>query len=126
MRIIDARAHITLGWEELGIVHRRAQGVPVPAYEGVAALGGELLFPEAHQPMIRDQGQILATPEAIDTLQVPDPRQGEWFQHHVETWQTLCRRFPGQRISRQRAPRDDAHGAVKIPSSTPIDERQGG
>ena len=74
-------------------------GVPVPAYEGVAALGGELLFPEAHQPMIRNQGQILTTPQAIDALQVPDPRQGERFQRHVETWRTLRRRFPDRQVS---------------------------
>ena len=74
-------------------------GVPVPAYEGVAALGGELLFPEQHQPMIVHQGHILETPESIDALQVPDPRDCPRFRQHVETWQALRRRFPGQSVS---------------------------
>jgi uroporphyrinogen-III decarboxylase len=73
-------------------------GVPVPAYEGVAALGGELLFPEQHQPMIRDQGYILQTPKAVDALEVPDPWQCARFLRHVETWRSLRRRFPGQKI----------------------------
>jgi uroporphyrinogen-III decarboxylase len=73
-------------------------GVPVPAYEGVAALGGELLFPAQHQPMIRNQGYILHTPEAIDALEVPDPWGCARFRRHVETWRLLRRRFPGQSI----------------------------
>jgi uroporphyrinogen-III decarboxylase len=73
-------------------------GVPVPAYEGVAALGGELLFPARHQPMIREQGHILQTPEVVDALQVPDPWQCERFRRHVEAWRALRRRFPGQSI----------------------------
>jgi uroporphyrinogen-III decarboxylase len=74
-------------------------GVPMTAYEGVAALGGELLFPAAHQPMIHNQGRILPTPQAIDALTVPDPlQQGQRFQAHIKTWHDLCRRFPDHRV----------------------------
>jgi uroporphyrinogen-III decarboxylase len=73
-------------------------GVPMTAYEGVAALGGELLFPAEHQPMIRNQGRIVQTPQQIEALQVPDPRQSPRFQRHVETWHVLRERYPGQRV----------------------------
>ena len=68
--------------------------VPVSAYEGVAALGGGLVFPREHQPMIRDQGRILQTPEDVDALSVPDPWQSARFQAHLETWRELRCRFP--------------------------------
>ena len=64
------------------------------AYEGVAAVGGELLFPDAHQPMIRNQGHILENPEQVDGLAVPDPWQCERFIRHMDTWHLLRRRFP--------------------------------
>jgi uroporphyrinogen-III decarboxylase len=73
-------------------------GVPVPAYEGVAALGGTLLFPQAHQPMIHDQGHILETEAEVDALEVPDPFACARFQQHVDTWHALQRRFPGQQV----------------------------
>jgi len=72
--------------------------VPMPAYEGVAALGGELLFPPEHQPMIRNQGHILETVEEVDALEVPDPWQCERFQMHLGTWKELCRRFPDRDV----------------------------
>jgi len=72
--------------------------VPLSAYEGVAALGGELIFPANHQPMIRNQGHILSSPEQVDDLTVPDPWQCERFLRHVDTWRDLCRRFPGRRV----------------------------
>jgi uroporphyrinogen-III decarboxylase len=73
-------------------------GVPMSAYEGVAALGGELVFSAAHQPMIHNQGHILDNPAQIDALAVPDPWQCKRFQQHVETWHELGRRFPSQAI----------------------------
>ena len=73
-------------------------GVPMTAYEGVAALGGELVFPPEHQPMIRNQGRILRDPRQIDALRAPDPRQCPRFQRHVETWHVLSERYPGQRV----------------------------
>lgn len=69
---------------------------PVLAYEGVAALGGDLVFPADHQPMIRNQGRVLLTPEQVDALQVPDPWQNARFRQHVAWWQELQERFPGQ------------------------------
>jgi uroporphyrinogen-III decarboxylase len=80
--------------------YRPAYGlsVPVPAYEGAAALGGELLSTPAHQPMIRNQGRVLRTAKEIDALEVPDPWQLDRFQMHLETWRTLRRRFPGQDV----------------------------
>jgi uroporphyrinogen-III decarboxylase len=72
--------------------------VPVPAYEGVAALGGTLLFPLAHQPMIRNQGHILETGDEVDALEVPDPFACARFRRHVDTWHVLRRRFPGRQI----------------------------
>ena len=68
--------------------------VPVSAYEGVAAMGGELLFPAAHQPMIRNQGHILEMPEQVDDLAIPDPWHCERFVRHVDAWHLLRRRFP--------------------------------
>ena len=69
---------------------------PVTAYEGVAALGGRLVFTHDHQPMIANQGRILALPEQVDALQPPDPWQSERFQQLV-TWQReLEQRFPGR------------------------------
>lgn len=73
-------------------------GVPMSAYEGVAALGGDLFFPAEHQPMIRNQGHVLEAPEHVDALRVPDPWQCERFQEHVETWHELRRRFPGRHV----------------------------
>ena len=72
--------------------------VPVSAYEGVAALGGELVFPAAHQPMIRNQGRILQTPEDIEALSVPDPWQSERFQAHLELWHALRSWFPNESV----------------------------
>jgi uroporphyrinogen-III decarboxylase len=65
---------------------------PVTAYEGVAALGGDLLFPDEHQPMIRNQGRVL-TFEQIDALTVPDPWRSPRFQRHVAWHRELKRRF---------------------------------
>jgi uroporphyrinogen-III decarboxylase len=70
-------------------------GVPVPAYEGVAALGGELIFPAAHQPMIRNQGRIVETPKQVEALRVPDPRACPRFQENLRRWHELRRRLPG-------------------------------
>jgi len=72
--------------------------VPVSAYEGVAALGGKLVFPAVHQPMIRDQGHILQSPEDIDALAVPDPWHVERFRTHFEVWRHLQDRFPDQAV----------------------------
>ena len=72
--------------------------VPLSAYEGAAALGGELTFPLDHQPMIRDLGRVLPDSEQVDALIVPDPWNCERFVRHVETWQELRRRFPDRQI----------------------------
>jgi uroporphyrinogen-III decarboxylase len=72
--------------------------VPMTAYEGVATLGGALLFPAEHQPMIQNQGRIVQTPQQIEALQAPDPRQCPRFRMHVETWHKLRERFPGRRV----------------------------
>lgn len=80
--------------------HRPAPGwgVPIPAYEGVAALGGELIFPAAHQPMIRNQGRVLETPEQVDGLSVPDPWACPRFQENLRRWNKLRRRLPGRTV----------------------------
>lgn len=65
----------------------------VTAYEGVHALGGELVFPQDHQPMIRNQGRILTTPEQVDALRVPDPWDAERFRVHVERYRQLKARY---------------------------------
>ena len=72
--------------------------VPMSAYQGVAALGGELVFPADHQPMIRNLGRILESPDQVDALTVPDPWGCERFVRHVETWCELGRRFPDRTI----------------------------
>ena len=73
-------------------------GVPVSAYEGVAALGGELVFPLEHQPMIRNQGHILNTVEDVDALQAPDPWACERFTRHAKTWRELRNRCVDRQI----------------------------
>jgi uroporphyrinogen-III decarboxylase len=72
--------------------------VPIPAYEGAAALGGELIFPAAHQPMIRNQGRIVRTPDQVDALQVPDPWACPRFQENLRRWHELRRRLPGSPV----------------------------
>ena len=72
--------------------------VPVTAYEGVRALGGELVFPRDHQPMIRNQGRVLNTPEQIDALEVPDPWQDARFQRRVRWRRELQARY-GERVA---------------------------
>jgi len=73
-------------------------GVPIAAYEGVAALGGELTFAAQHQPMIRDQGRIVATPEQVDALRAPDPWACARFQANVRRWHELRRLLPGSTV----------------------------
>lgn len=72
--------------------------LPIIAYEGVAALGGELVFPRDHQPMIANQGHVLETPEAVDRLAPADPWASPRFRRHVEWYRQLRERFPGERI----------------------------
>jgi uroporphyrinogen-III decarboxylase len=79
-----------------------AYGPPVTAYEGVAALGGNLVFPHDHQPMIANQGRVLTTLEQVDALQPSDPWQNARFQQHIAQLRELERRFPGQ-VSRSIA-----------------------
>jgi uroporphyrinogen-III decarboxylase len=67
--------------------------VPVTAYEGVAALGGNLVFPAEHQPMIRNQGHVLDD-LALDSAIVPDPYLDQRFLQHVDWLGELGRRFP--------------------------------
>jgi uroporphyrinogen-III decarboxylase len=77
-------------------------GPPVIAYEGAAALGGDLVFPRDHQPMIANQGHVLETPEQVDALQPADPWRNARFQQHIAQLRELERRFPGQ-VSRSIA-----------------------
>ncbi|MBN1641645.1 MAG: hypothetical protein JXA09_10450 [Anaerolineae bacterium] len=72
--------------------------LPMAAYEGVAALGGELVFPADHQPMIANQGRVLRTPEEVDALGAPHPWTVERFRENIERWQALRKRLPGQRV----------------------------
>ncbi len=66
---------------------------PVTGYEGIAALGGELVFPPDHQPMIRNQAHILESAGQIDALQVPDPWKSERFLRNLGWHLELKRRF---------------------------------
>lgn len=68
-------------------------GVPVTAYEGVAALGGQLSFPRHHQPMILNQGKILRNTWQVDALGVPDPWNNKRFLRHVNLYEELGARF---------------------------------
>ncbi len=67
---------------------------PVTAYEGVAALGGELVFPPGHQPQVANLGRILERADDVDRLEVPTfggtPRFRQLLSWHDE----LKRRFP--------------------------------
>ncbi|MGQ9554860.1 MAG: uroporphyrinogen decarboxylase family protein [Anaerolineae bacterium] len=69
--------------------------VPVIAYEGVAAMGGVLVFSRDHEPMIRNQGRVL-TEEQVGRVTVPDPWQNERFLRHADWWRELESRFPSQ------------------------------
>ncbi len=69
--------------------------VPVTAYEGVAALGGELVFPRDHQPMLSNQGHVLQD-IALDAVAVPDPWQDQRFRLHLRQYQELAVRYPVQ------------------------------
>lgn len=67
---------------------------PVTAYEGVAALGGELVFPRDHQPQVANLGRVLERPDDVDRLEAPafgdPPRMRQLLAWHDE----LKRRFP--------------------------------
>ena len=74
----------------------RSYAPPVTAYEGVAALGGRLVFSAGHQPMIENQGRILAAAEQVDSVRPPDPWRCARFRQLVAWQRELERRFPGQ------------------------------
>ena len=74
---------------------RLIYSVPGTAYEGVAALGGRLVFPEHHQSMISNQGRILTTVEQVDSLVVPDPWESDRFRMQVDQYHELKKRFGG-------------------------------
>lgn len=78
-----------------GFLPETSYAVPVTAYEGVAALGGDLVFPAEHQPMIRNQGHVLDD-LAIDVAAVPDPHLDRRFLLHLDWLHQLERRFPNQ------------------------------
>jgi uroporphyrinogen-III decarboxylase len=63
--------------------------VPVPAYEGVAALGGELRFPADHQPMIANLGRVVRTPGEVDALSAPEPWMCARFRENIRRMQAL-------------------------------------
>jgi uroporphyrinogen-III decarboxylase len=87
-----------LFWEATGYRPPVSLAVPLSAYEGVAALGAEIVYPAEHQPMIRGQGHILPTPESVDEIRVPDPWASERFRAHVDGWHELRRRCPGVEV----------------------------
>ncbi len=72
--------------------------LPIVAYEGVAALGGQLVFPREHQPMIANQGHVLDAPEAVDRLVPADPWRNPRFLRHLDWYRQLRERFPEERI----------------------------
>ncbi|MHB1354370.1 MAG: uroporphyrinogen decarboxylase family protein [Anaerolineae bacterium] len=78
-----------------GYLPETSYAVPVTAYEGVAALGGDLVFPTEHQPMIRNQGYVLDN-LALDIAAVPDPYMNKRFRQHVNWLRALECRFPNQ------------------------------
>jgi hypothetical protein len=76
-----------------GYRHQLRYAVPATAYEGVAALGGTLVFPAEHQPMLSNQGRVLEEPEQVDRLEVPDPWKTPRFRRFAEWRGELGRRF---------------------------------
>lgn len=78
-----------------GYLPETSYAVPVTAYEGVSALGGDLVFPTEHQPMIRNQGHVLNDLE-IDAAKIPDPYLDKRFLQHVGWLHELERRFSMQ------------------------------
>lgn len=64
-------------------VQATALHVAAPAYVGVAALGGDVAFPERDAPMVRNQGHVLPEREAVLSLTVPDPSTCVLMQRYV-------------------------------------------
>jgi len=69
---------------------------PSTAYEGLVALGGELVLLADHQPMLRNQTHIVPSAELVDALRVPDPWQAPRFQRNAAWNRELKRRFGSQ------------------------------
>jgi uroporphyrinogen-III decarboxylase len=66
---------------------------PATAYEGVVALGGELIFPQHHQPMLVNQGRIITRVEQVDTLRVPAPDSQPRFRQILAWHNALKSRY---------------------------------
>jgi len=101
-------------WQATGFRPQLALAVPLSAYEGVAALGGDVFYPAEHQPMIRNQGHVLPTPQSVDELRVPDPWLSERFLANIDTWQALRRRFPGVEIGLEAGQEGPVTAAVLL------------
>ena len=65
-----------------------------PSYVGVAALGGKLRYPEDDQPMVVNQGRIIADPAQIAHLIVPDPATAPEMQAWVRRYEAMMARAP--------------------------------
>lgn len=65
-----------------------------PSYVGVAALGGELVFPEDDQPMLANQGQIITDESQLDELTVPDPATCPAMGRWVTMYHAMRARLP--------------------------------
>ena len=58
--------------------------VATPAYVGVAALGGEVIFPEDDSPMVANQGRVLPTDASVARLRVPTPDDSPLLQRQLD------------------------------------------
>ncbi len=67
---------------------------PVTAYEGVAALGGELAFPRDHQPQVVNLGRVLERSRDVDRLEVPAFDSTPRCRRHLDWHAELKRRYP--------------------------------
>lgn len=65
-------------------IEATALHVASPAYVGVEALGGDVVYPERDAPMLRNQGRILPDSRAVFSLCVPDPSTSARMQRCLE------------------------------------------
>jgi len=72
--------------------------VPLTAYEGVAALGAQLVFTDEHEVMIHNQGNILLSIDQINTLKPADPSKYPRFDWAIEAYGELKKKFPNKPI----------------------------
>ena len=66
-----------------------------PCYVGVAALGGEVVFPDDDQPMVGNQGRVIEDIAQLDHLAVPSPYECELMGLYVGIYRDMRHELGG-------------------------------